>query len=325
MRFLTLIAKLNSWGFERYMNKNQGAVLLVTHKRLDTLEKVILSLERAWISDYKKLYVIHHVKEKSVFELIQKITFTTPEVISVDRSNISKPQESISLNIFEGLSKAFSDTEILFVTVIEDDIEVSSDFLEFNSHVMGVEVSNAEFQAINGFSGAKFEESESGRYGRFRFGLGWGWTIPRKTWDSVRNSWSMDFKQHWDALVESKIRCGYVVMPHNSRVLNLGIGNSATHTIVGGPEIAKLESSFQSRNPKGKLPEYKFRPFDLNWRKDATIYVDTGKIRGKIIQFLCLHSRRFDLSSNSSTIEIVVKARLRGIVFRIIELLSLKP
>lgn len=320
-----MIAKLNSWGFESHMNGNQGALLLVTHKRLETLEKVILSLERAWISDYKKLYVVHHLREDHVLALIQKITFTTPEIISVDRSNVSKPQEAISLNIFEGLSTAFSNPEISFVTVIEDDIEVSSDFLEFNSQVMGVETLNVEFRAINGFSGAKFTEQESAHYGRFRFGLGWGWSIPRKTWDSLRGYWSMDFTQHWDALVESRIRSGYVVMPHNSRVLNLGVGSSATHTVESSPEIEKLIFSFQNGKPEGKLPAYTFRSFKLNWRKDATTYVDIRKIRGKIIQGLFLVSLRFDLKPNSSAIEIVIKARLRGLVFRMIELLSFKP
>lgn len=307
------------------MNNYRGAVLLVTHKRRDTLEKVIDSLECAWIDQYKRLIVIHHVQENLVLNMIKNITFTNPDIISVDRSQVKEPKEAINRNIFEGLDRIFSDPEIAYVTVVEDDIEISRDFLEFNSSVMEKEIANPEFQGINGFSGAVFNQNLSSNYGKFKFGFGWGWTIPRKTWKSLEEHWSTDFTEHWDALVESRVRCGFVVMPHNSRILNLGVGSSATHTFEGSPLIDKLKYSFQDIKIEKKPLQYSFRPFSLNWRKDATIYVDPKKVRGKIIQSLCLVAVKLDNKLNLSPLERRLNQKLKGIIFRFIQVLSVRP
>jgi hypothetical protein len=265
------------------MKKARGNVLLITHKRVNELRKVIDSLDKAWVDDYKTLNIILHVNEEKVIAEIDKIPAGRRNIIQVDRSASVNARSSINLNVHDGLKVSFSDQEIDFVTVLEDDILIRKDFLKFNSLVINQNIENCEFMGINGFSAAEFNGQKDDVYGKFRYGFGWGWTITRSTWNKLLGFWSGNEDAHWDAYVERFLKTGYVVMPHNSRIQNLGFGESATHTIEI-PEIAiQMEKSLlEITNPfvNTKLREETFR---INWRKDCLIYISGDSLYSRLI------------------------------------------
>jgi hypothetical protein len=301
-----------------------GAIVLITHKRTKQLSIVIESLEQSWVDSYIQLFVILHDSESQVKEIVESIKFISPKILNVSRDTIPTPREAISRNIFDGLSQAFLNQQIDYVTVLEDDILVRRDFLSFNSSVIAIESSREKFRGINGFSGERYNPSQEFAYSRFRYGFGWGWTITRKTWNEVKIIWASDFESHWDSAVEPYIRSGYVVMPHNSRILNLGFDASATHTLDGGLHGENLRNSFQNTTSITRHLNHtlNYTVFSLNWRQDVFSFIETDSARGKLIDCLFMMNSEKFFSHKSRFIGKSVKGKLRGMLFCVIGLLS---
>ena len=299
-----------------------GAVVLITHTRVLHLSKVIESLAKAWTEPYSELHVILHHNQNQVKEVVESIKFIQPQILMVNREHGMSPEEAISRNVFDGLNKAFLNTKIDFVTVLEDDIVVRSDFLDFNASVINMEIHEERFRGINGFSGAKFDPSKDDLYSRFRYGFGWGWTIHRKYWEEVQKIWACDFQTHWDALLEPNVRLGYVVMPHNSRILNLGFDSSATHTQNGGNQRLALEASYHLNNMNFSKKHFKYSSFEVNWRRDVFKFLAPHDLFNKGIHFLFWINSRIQISSKSNLLEKFFKSKVRGLLFKAIGNLS---
>ncbi len=298
-----------------------GAVLLITHKRVTHLKKVVTSLETAWIDSYKNIHAIYHDGQVAVKEVLDSVQSINIEILKVNRENTSSPAEAISRNIFDGLSKAFSDNEIDFVTVIEDDIQVREDFFDFNAKIINLFLENQNFKGINGFSGANFDLEKDSHFGFFRYGFGWGWTIPKRTWNQIADTWQVNLNAHWDALIEDTIRTGFVVMPHNSRIQNIGFDNSATHTLSGGSLERKLNRSYcqTKRNHQISLEP---SVFDLNWRNDSLKYKDTRTFIGFLIQQTADLIELISSRSRNKWILHYPSQKIRAILLRFCILLS---
>lgn len=303
------------------VNNPNGVVLLITHKRVTHLVKVITSLEMAWNDSYKKIHVIYHDGQAAVKEVLDSVQSINMEILKVNRENISSPAEAISRNIFDGLSKAFSNEEIDFVTVIEDDIQVREDFLNFNAKIIRLFLENQDFKGINGFSGANYELEKDSHFGLFRYGFGWGWTIPKRTWNQILDIWQANLNAHWDALIEDTIRTGFVVMPHNSRIQNIGFDYSATHTLSGGSLERKLNLSFCQTKRNNQI-SLESSVFDLNWRNDTLKYKDTRTFIGFLIQQTADLIEQISLNSRNKWILHYPSKKMRALLLRFCILLS---
>lgn len=268
------------------MSAKRGAVLLMTFQRSHELAQVIESLRAAWNSSYLELLVIEHQGFPQVTANIQSIDWIIPRIVQVKHNPKISAGSNINKNLYLGLSTLFETTEVEFVTVIEDDIYISSDFLKFSAEVVAMEISNTKFMGVNGFSGATYSKDEIETYGRFRFGFGWGWTIPRRSWNLICDTLKNNSEMHWDGLVEPIIKSGYVVMPHNSKLVNLGFGSNATHTIENSPYEDRLYASFSGDYVDIFSYKPRFSHFELNWRFDAVPFQQPIGFRGRLINYL---------------------------------------
>jgi hypothetical protein len=305
-------------------NSKSGAVLLITFKRTLELEQTINHLRSAWDHSYSSLFVILHEDFPEVAKVIEKIDWINPEIIKVKDNQFQSSATKINRNLYLGLSTIFSIAETRFVTVIEDDICVSSDFLKFSAETLDIEISNSKFMGINGFSGAEFKPDKTETYGRFRFGFGWGWTTPRRTWERVREDLRQNPEMHWDGLIESKIKLGYVVMPHNSKILNVGFGVDASHTTDSTAYEILLNRSFS--NDKIDLLTYqpKFSIFNLNWRSDAISYISPIGFRGKVIDILYKIMSHINIATKDQPATKFCKKHTLGLIQKLAIALSTK-
>ena len=304
------------------MRKFRGSVLLITHKRVTELRQVIESLESAWTAEYKTINVILHKDAKNVRKEIERIPVTRRNIIEVERFNSLNARSAINSNVHDGLRASFLDNEIDYVTVIEDDICVRRDFLKFNAEIIHKNIKNHDFMGINGFSAAEFNGDKDDVYGKFRYGFGWGWTISRLTWDKLNDFWTGNENVHWDAYIESFLKTGYVVMPHNCRIQNLGFGETATHTREI-PEIAVPmgKSLLDINNPSINI-KLKEEVFNLNWRKDCLIFLSSENLFSKAISMLFIS--QYFLSKISRRISRTrhFLAKINGSLVRLARLLS---
>jgi hypothetical protein len=304
------------------MKELTGAVLLITHQRVHQLRRVIEHLELSWVPTYRSMHIVFHEGQSEIFGIISQISFVDPIIMTVNRASARSAKEAISRNIFDGLEVIFSNPTVDFVTVIEDDILVSEDFLHFNSEVMQMEFENPGFKGINGFSGVKCDLEQQYEYGHFRYGFGWGWSITRETWVSLFEIWSDNFLNHWDGLIESHVRTGYVVMPRNSKVKNIGFDSSASHTGAGCEQEERLNASYLASPALNKSAKYSLSKFDLHWRWDATEYVKPKSFIGSIIQLLCNLLPLLSSLPNDSPLLIHFKNKFRAVLLRLIQLMS---
>ncbi len=138
-----------------------------------------------------------------------------------------------------------------------------------------------------------------------------------RTWDEMRKFWLGTENFHWDGLVESFCKTGYVIMPSQSRVMNLGFGQDATHT-SDSDEVrmieSKLKDSFVGELPKGSsFTEVHERQ---NWRSDCLPYLGVSSLKGITIQkFYELH-KFLRIKPGDSKFAIKAKAKLLGILQR---------
>lgn len=267
-----------------------GAVLLLAYRRPEILKQTIASLEAADHVNISRFHIVHQVENFEVAKILESIDWAA-NLIQTTYSREVSPKEAINHNLFLGLEAAFSDSKIEYVVVLEDDICVSKDFFHFVFSVYHQNCSDRSFMAINGFSGIPRQITRKNHYGKYRYGVGWGWAIPRKTWENLLQIWNGNENEHWDGLIESFLKTGFTVAPGMSRIRNIGFGEGATHTNSAN-DLAlletqmKLEQSFVGELADSFEAEFQYVPADLLWREDCRVYQPTNSVRGRSIQSL---------------------------------------
>ena len=268
-----------------------GSILLIAYRRPDVLNESITSLKRARLTRISDLIVVFQEGNQDVDSLLRDIDWLPKRILRTKYKNDTSPAAAINGNIYLGIKEAFENQNCEFVAVIEDDICVSVDFFDFISAVYDQNISDKKFRGINGFSGISREMTNFENYGRYRYGVGWGWVLTRKSWNELRKFWTGTEDVHWDGLVEAYFRSGYVVAPGMSRIRNIGFGESATHTRAAhDSEVALIEKKLNDSFFDGRITdtrfEYQFLQQDLNWRSDCIPFTSTRHLKGKIAHLL---------------------------------------
>lgn len=301
----------------------KAALVLVAFKRSESLEKVLKALSNSLIPEYQEIIFVQQGNVQEVTALIQEFHSLPARHLRFERKEAKSSQQAINLNIHAGISEAFRSPEIEFVTVLEDDILVSQDFLTFNVNMYFQHNSDPAFRGVNGFSGIPRNLENHSTYSKQRFGLGWGWSISRKIWEKMNRFWSGEENFHWDGLVESFCKSGYVIMPSQSRVLNLGFGKDATHT-SNSNEVRIIESRLEESFVGGFSSNSNFAEVHepQNWRSDCLPYIKSNTIKGKIIQEAYELQQLARIKPGDRRAEVFLKSKFLGRIQRIIEVIG---
>ena len=194
-------------------------------------------------------------------------------LIETSRDPGSRPRNRILKNLHIGLELAFGPMQAPYCVVVEDDILVADDFLEFVGATYAKFNRNSKFRAVNGFSRLPPSvDHKPEAYVRLNYGVGWGWALPRNSFKQVQKLLLRDGDYHWDSLVEPFMRTGFVVNPVRSRVMNIGFDGSGSHSGTEadreiGEEMARsiLAKGEWSSTRDNLVPA----TLKSNWRRDA--------------------------------------------------------
>jgi hypothetical protein len=264
-------------------SSGKGAIVLVAYNRPVELRSVISAIKNCKREEINELVIALQLGNDEVQDICSKIDWIKTR-ITISNPDFVSIKKRINYNVFQGISSAFQNSLNDWIVLIEDDIVVASDFFRFVSRIMAQYSGEEKFFGVNGFSGIHSEKVTPSEFGTYRYGFGWGWAINRKIWNYLNNYWNGNEDFHWDVLIEPVVKTGFVVMPLQSRILNIGFNERASHTfkIDGGVDTqeTKLKESFMSSDFAGQYVE---RTQHLNWRRDCRIYIDSGSIRGKIV------------------------------------------
>jgi hypothetical protein len=299
-----------------------GALVVIAYKRSDSLNQVLNALSSALVPEYQEIVFVQQGNFPEVTKIINSFHSLPSRHLRVERIEAKSPGQAINLNVHEGISEAFQHPEIDLVTVLEDDIVISKDFLKFNIEAYKQNILNPSFRGINGFSGIPRTVDNEITFSKQRFGLGWGWSIPRKTWLELQNFWTGKENHNWDGMVESYCKTGYVIMPSQSRILNLGFGQDATHTSSSSSEqVAEIESKLVAsftQNLTGQTNFIEVREHQ-NWRSDCLPYLGRDSIKAKAVQHLYELQLLFRIKHHNFERTARAKAKILGLLQLVIQ------
>ena len=265
-----------------------GSILLLSFRRPEVLKETVLALKNSYKFEINEMVVVIQGNDPDVQSIINGIDWIQYRIVRTDYQPDISSREAINRNLFLGLKEVFANPKIDYVAVIEDDICVSTDFFKFINTVYEINSNDKFFRAINGFSGIPRQSTLASNYGKYRFGVGWGWALPKSTWLKLQKIWRGDENEHWDGLIESYMKTGFVVAPGMSRIRNIGFGEGATHTSSAADPAVRLiqkriqDSFIESIDSIMSDLNYVYVPEELNWRKDCRIFNYPVDLRGRV-------------------------------------------
>lgn len=269
-----------------------GSILLLAYKRAEILRETVIALEKADRTGISEMVVVVQGSDTEVLSIIKRIDWISCKIIHTEYPELVTAKAAINQNLYLGLKHSFSIYANEYVVVLEDDICISEDFFLFVKASYEQNFNDRYFRAINGFSGLSRDKTDMNNYGKYRFGVGWGWVLPKRTWDDLKEIWHGDENEHWDGLLESFMKTGYTVAPGMSRIRNIGFGEGATHTnATNDPSILlthqKIEASYvDSYIGSSNLTKLIYVPDQLNWRNDCRVFIYPDSVKGSLIQTL---------------------------------------
>jgi len=269
-------------------------ILILAHARKEKLEQTLRALALANITHRHRIIACVDGDDPGVLEALGR--GIDPEFLLQSRSLGNLPVSSrIRSSLRTGLSLGFSTLGAPYVTVIEDDIVVAPDFLDFVSASHMQFGSTRRYRGVNGFSrvsdlpGPALEKKRL--VAKLNFGLGWGWSITAQIYARIEPYLSQEqtSEDHWDGLIETYVRSGFVINPIVSRIKNLGFDASASHTSGQdskkiGAEISKsFEANF---SPTGKpIADLRIVSTPFPWRFDCVNLATMNSIQRTVYYF----------------------------------------
>jgi hypothetical protein len=249
----------------------KGTIVLVCYDRPNQLQVTIDQLKIAQDYDLFKTIVVQQLGNEEVSSIVRR-SLPHAKVLQTGYNEKTSIRKKINANVYTGVTDAFRDPNCDFVIILEDDIAVATDFLWFMRFVIWKMYDDENFRAVNGFSKMKnkpFRKNFALGYVRLNFGVGWGWAIKRDTFLKLKEIWHGDEDNHWDGLIEDFMRTGFVVNPLISRILNVGLEGSGTHSGINEVLESEIADSFENH-----ITETGYKPFHekislFEWREDC--------------------------------------------------------
>jgi hypothetical protein len=202
--------------------------LVLCHQRTTHLQKVIDNLKSVrGIENCNVLFIAHSASEE-VLSVISNSNIPNFDIHRIDQ-DFPSAKAAINNSTRTGCEIVFSNQDVDACIVLEDDICIAEDVLEFAAVVSKHHSKSSRYRGINFYSVDTSPDSLDFDYVRLNYSFGWGWLIPRKTFNRL-NFWTGKEDAHWDYLIEPYIRTGYLISPVLSKVKNIGFDSTATHT-----------------------------------------------------------------------------------------------
>lgn len=260
-------------------------IILIVFNRPAKTKETLAALRKAYLIDQFNLIVIRQEGSAEVKQIIDEISWidTTHHVITY--ATHSSVKYRINNNVRTGLDLAFVNLACEYAVVVEDDILIGYDFFHFCDAMHVRYADDKKFRAINAFSKEPYQGNMLWSYGKFRYGIGKGWSISRLAWQTLQTYWKPGVDQHFDYLIEEWTREGFVLMPYCSRSLDIGWGAGGSHS----PEdefdehwvamkkswVGSVPFQFEGYQCVERLP-FTWRsdcvPYENNWRQFCQLY-----------------------------------------------------
>lgn len=249
-------------------------IFLLTYNRPAETRRCLHAIKNAKGSKEYELVVVRQTGNSAVEAIIDDIDWIKAYHHVTNPHSAWSAARAINHNMYTGVSLSFEMYQSDFVVVVEDDVLIGFDFLKFCEQILKIHEKDPKFFAVNGFSSENYRADKLACYGKFRFGLGWGWAVHKNVWkNKMLPVWTGSEETIWDVHLEPTVRKGFVVMPFCSRVQNIGwCGSVHTSSNPDDPFYSKFRKSFVGFEPFA-VNQYVYDPgVSSSWRKDCIRY-----------------------------------------------------
>lgn len=231
------------------------------------MTQVIKSLEKAeGIENWEVLFCAQD-PAKEVLDVIDNSNFfNSQKQIRELKNRDFSIKKSINSNLYFGLEEIFVNRQREFAIVLEDDVLVLPEFLNYMFHFLEQRKDDPWFRGVNSVS-SYVGKSEEKNYGEFSQGFMWGWGTTKKQYLKMKKFWTGSEDAHWDYFLEPYLRSGYVINPLHSLVINIGFDESASHT-KSAPSLEKSIVDSSKESNVHTLKNWKETKIDFRMRSD---------------------------------------------------------
>ncbi len=297
------------------MQNQKGVISIICYNRLAEIKLAINAVEQSRLSNQDVLIVCQkgNIEVENYVNSLDESRFErifTPEIQNESTKQI------INRNVHTAFKEGFL-RQADYVVLIEDDIEIHPTFLKYVDQLQMENTNDSNFRAINGFSASQQDPDYINGYGKFRFGVGWGWSINLKVWNDLSARWNGSENAHWDGLIEPFMRCGYVTMPNTSLIRNHGLDGKGSNS-ADDPKLSQAISDSFKIESKSHDKEWTFHQSDINWRDDCFTYLPKASLRGRFIDLLFRLLFIIRPKNEEISFENRIKSKIKSMIFKFI-------
>ena len=193
-------------------------IVLVCFNRPDKLSETLACLKQTKQIERWKLVVVRQISDDPncphVAQIIDAIDWIETTHLTTQYNTTETVVAKISKNVFNGLSYSFNTLKSDMSVLVEDDICLGYDALTFFETIINRYNDDPYFYAVNGFSYKTDAANLKFSYSKFRFGVGNGWAISKKKWDSFyKKKWPSIHQNGFDTGLETNIKLATLLCP----------------------------------------------------------------------------------------------------------------
>lgn len=253
------------------MDARNIAISIITFNRSELLDLCLQSVIRAMNKDVIPIYVIAQdpqVDDEAVFEKYNKWITKIERIPSHGRD----VEDLINSNRISAWKIALIEKSHEYVVCLEDDVEISEDFLHFTLAVLEQNSSKQDFIGINYGSYETVPENQT--YSRLRYGIhGPASLISRRAYGlfNLNKLEKLRGKIAWDSWVEPKTKTGYMATSNLARFRDNGVNGTHTSASLDLSYFTRLNKSFELLSGK-TTRTFKHSDIAHSWRADCVPY-----------------------------------------------------
>lgn len=267
------------------MTTPRVAISIITFERSELLQLCLQSLEKALIDHPIPIYIISQDPSKNDEIIFEKFRTIVSEVIRVP-SGKKNVEDLINQNRIKAWEKVLIEEDFEFCICLENDVEVSEDFIEFTMQVLNQNMNSKNFMGINYGS---FEiTSEVASYTNLRYGIhGPASLISKATYQKfgIEKLSKLKGKIAWDSWVEPINKVGFMATSNIARYRDNGHDGTHASIVENYSYFHKLAESFKQTYGIG-AQNYNLKAISHSWRIDCQIYRSEDNWKYRTRRFL---------------------------------------
>jgi hypothetical protein len=250
-----------------------GIIAIPTFSRSEELELGLKHVVQANKNFGLPILVVHQIGNNKVAEVLKYYRGSIDYLIELDGTSYS-PLQNINRNRLLCYQIGFNWLDLDWVLVVEDDVLIANDSINFVDSIMKRYFSYPGFRGVN--LGSRIPKSDSNKltYSKLRFGInGQASAITQRTWNYynhkklMRKSPSYPF----DGEFEPFLKSGFMVTPNASRLKDIGWNGTHAPKDPNDTYFKESEASWVGTENLG-ADGYYLKNSSHNWRQDIRIY-----------------------------------------------------